>query len=893
MRRVIAACFALAVVGALATPAFAQADSELARVIGYFRDQYGDASVQPDVPKPPVRTVDQLPPLNPMGGDVGLPPVATDPFALDSVVEARFNFGGPGFPDSSGGPADSLLSITFDEVGNPVLVPVSLPDDGFWVPPSGPIGGDSLGGRLGLDLDDPGLQTFGGDDVIVVRDPDFTGDLSFVGTVIVRGGRVAGPAFALDAGCGGNIIEIGTADRLEGEPAWPAEFAPNDIFKDTGRAHVTRCQPGSGWSMLRLDNGGDFFQPATTRSFTLLSQQWWMTFHRPDELEGSEGHRTFVFLTPESGAYQPDSLAFYADPAFPDLANSPAPLIALDPFPGEALGAPLHIQVDLQGTWETPTDGTSGCDYYAKEYTTLLGIYPALDVQPEIVPLRLYDVVSGQIGEGTVTSNGELHLEAAGSGEGYTESWQMKGSAVDYLHSDEHGDCLYAGTVVGDGFDSFFDVFFEVPVTTTQGTEAPQSTITATTDSTLPGGGNLEGGSYREWNPIFLILGGLVIAVGGFWVYHRTRERGGSTPPPPTSHDDDDHAGNCDWAVYFNGVKLRPASGHECCVYHLSVKTVNPVFEMASKGRQDGTNPHGEDASADERLRIFDYDMVSQAPDMKGYAGTRTGPAGRQDWMHGLGDPVFEAGWKSTDAGSQLLQEKPLEEPVDVGVSLRYELVTTVGARLTSDCEDHDNWYTLDASSGISMFATQECTNGRPGPECPVELTASGIVDASVKGDVAYPLVMKAGTYPDELERKSPDTLPGPIGGIDAHDHATRPRSTWEKTDSTAGADQVNKDDTQVVLHSKLHLDSGQIVPIETWDTTERVTTDIRAELDHTLQVVGRMTPICDSGCGGHGRCDCAPEFTLRIAGGKGTITIDGATFDIERAFLAEEWDVS
>ncbi len=920
MKRLIATLSITMVVVVLISPALGSSHSELADVIQYFAQNYGDASVNPDVPKPPVREADPVDALSPFGGTSSLPMEVTDPLAIDTVIEARFNLGGPGLPDASGGPADAVIGIRFDVDGSPIFQPMPLPPGGFWVPPSGPdtlFGADGLAGALGLDLDDPGIQTFGGDDVIIVRDPQVA-TVPYDGTVIVRGGRLAGPGIPLTSDCGGNILELGTADLLTGEPIWSAPFAENDIFKGAGRSHVVRCQPGSGWMMTRFDNQGEFFSEVDTRSFTILANQWWMSFHRPDELAGSEGHRTFVFVTPGSNPYQPDTTAFFSHPAFPEMANAAAPLIGLDPFPGEGLGGPLPLQIQLTGTWDDPTDGSSGCNYYAKEYTTLIDLHPASALSGNDLPLKLYDVLSGQVSEGTMSSNGELHMEATGSGEGYTETWQMKGQAVEYLHSDEHGDCLYGG-VVTDGqaeMASFFDVFFEVE--TTEGpvapdaptaTDAPTVTEGPTTTEATPD----ESGSFRTWNPIYLIFGGLVLVIGGYWVYHRTRERGRSDPggtrvrkPPtpgggttaPPSHDDGDtDHHNCDWAVYFNSggnrQVLRPAKGHECCVYDLDVRTVNPVFEEAAKGRQDGRNPQGEDASPDERLRIFDYGMGSDGANVKGYASTRTGPAGRQDWMHGLGDPVFEAGWKSTAEGEQHDQMKPLEEPVDAGVSLRYQATTTLKANLTAGCPDYENTYSLNASSGVSMFATQECTNGRPGPECPVELTASGMLDASVRGDLAYPLVMKAATYPDELERKSPEWLEGPIGGIDSHDHATRPRTAWEDTDANTGANVVKKDATTVALTTLMHLDSGQIVPIEVWDTTERVTTHIQAELDHTLDVSGEMTTICTDGCGGHGRCDCSPNFAVKLIGGKGTIAVDGEVFDIERDWWGDEWVLS
>ena len=453
------------------------------------------------------------------------------------------------------------------------------------------------------------------------------------------------------------------------------------------------------------------------------------------------------------------------------------------------------------------------------------------------------------------------------------------------------GDLLVVGSTVLATTSTSSTSTSSTTTTTTAGTEpSDDDTTVGVTDD----GENLESGSFRVWVPIVIIIGGLVITIGGYWVYQRTRERGRTTGGPTAPRD---HHQNCDWALYFNdGGKrtvLRPAKGHECCVYDIEVRTTVPVVEMASIGRQDDDNPQGEDISPDQRLRMFDYDGWADGVDVGAYAATRTGPAGTQDWMHGLGDPRFEAGWKSTDEGTQHVQQKPLEERVDAGVSLRWEAKTTISATLTPDCPDYENTYELEASGNVGMAATSECTNGEPGPECPVELNTSGIVDASVSGDLNYPLVMKAATYPDELERKAPGAPDGPVGGIDSHDHATRPRSDWEDSDSNSGGVVLKQDVTSFELTSLLHIDSGQIVPMETWDTTERVTTDIQADLDHTAGLTGEMDTDCDQGCGGHGECLCAPKFELKVVGGKGTLEVDGETHKIQSSRFTDEWVLS
>lgn len=446
----------------------------------------------------------------------------------------------------------------------------------------------------------------------------------------------------------------------------------------------------------------------------------------------------------------------------------------------------------------------------------------------------------------------------------------------------------------------FGQVSYSIAVETTTTTTTPQTTTTTAAPS--GGGGQTDGGTTDQGEgdtgsgsmlPIVFTVLGVVVVGGGYWLYTRTRER---TPGSVTSTTQAHHT-QCDWALYFNSggtrVNLRPAQGHECCVYDVEIEQDIPLIEEAQKGRQDDDNPQGEDRSPDERLRMFDWDGWSSGPNAGAYAATRTGPFGTQDWMQGLGDPRFEAGWKSTDEGEQHIQHKPLEEPVDAGLSIRYETKTTLKATLTPGCPDYENEYELQAESDVEMVAGLECTNGEPGPECPVELSASGILDASVSGDLNYDLVIKAASYPDELERKAPNAPEGPVGGIDSHDHATRPRSDWEDSQSNSGSNTVKQDATTFDLTTLVHIDSGQIVPMEVWDTTERVTTDIGGSLYHKAGISGRMTTDCTDGCGGHGKCLCAPEFELNIDGGKGKLVVDGETYDIEAPWLGTYWFLS
>jgi hypothetical protein len=349
---------------------------------------------------------------------------------------------------------------------------------------------------------------------------------------------------------------------------------------------------------------------------------------------------------------------------------------------------------------------------------------------------------------------------------------------------------------------------------------------------------------------------------------------------------------SCDWAVYFHDgtkwVPLREPSiaSHECCVYRIRVRTKIRRHSQVAKARQD---------AGDDRLQIPDYDFAWTGLNLDGHTSTRSGPRGRLDWMQGLGDPTEQAELASEEEYRQQAQG---EEPPELAVHLEHSEVTRVEVKLEAGCPEYTNTYRGWGGSTLAVMATQECTNDDPAPECPVELNAFGWSWGEVWGDLNYWFGDFAGTDLDELEgamrlreqldpEEREETSPPHRGHPlwDGHDHVTRDRETYEASDNGTDTQIVEDDRFVTWIMSEYELDSGQLVPVHVWPTTERVSTHIESGLIHAVDVDGKMIPEnCESnGCGGHGECRCKPEFKIKFDGALTKITVDGKSFWIQR----------
>lgn len=463
----------------------------------------------------------------------------------------------------------------------------------------------------------------------------------------------------------------------------------------------------------------------------------------------------------------------------------------------------------------------------------------------------------------------------------------------------------------------------EPSTTTTTATSTTTTTLATAEDEGEETGdiGNLESGSFSQFVTIAVIVVGGIAVVVGFWIYYRTRERGRPETETPGVSTDDGEGGDdprdtgppvvygeeidhtqCDWALYVsdggNRKLLRPADGHECCVYDIVISTVVDDHDEAARGRQDAESSHVADASPDERTRIPDVGFGQGGGGLWGWASARSGPAGRLDWMQGLGDPRENAG-RVTDHSPlvQVEQTRTLEEGPELAAYLTHLETTVITATLEAECPGHTNTYTLDGTSQANVQASYECTNRSPGPECPIEFTASGWIDAYVAGDLTYAASQEVGSDVDEIEplaervRRRMEAA-GPVTMTDSHDHATRARDTFEDLQTGNGANVVLKDALTITMASGLVLDAGTIVPVATWPTTERVTADIYADLNHDITVDAKMErgDCAATACGGHGDCLCAPEFNLVVRGNDARLTVEGITYRLVRPAPDGTW---
>jgi len=433
------------------------------------------------------------------------------------------------------------------------------------------------------------------------------------------------------------------------------------------------------------------------------------------------------------------------------------------------------------------------------------------------------------------------------------------------------------------------------PTTTTTTTEATTTTIdesasaaavTTTTVATEEptNGTETESGGFPWW--ILILIGLILIIAGGLWGW--TRLFGGGeddddgedprdTPPPVAYGEVIEHA-QCDWAVYFDDknkglVPLRkPLAGMECCKYIIRVSTEIILHEQAARGRQD---------AGDDRLRMPDYDFAWDMLDLSAHGSARSGPLGRQDWMHGYGDPIDQS---QLAPDSEYLQRFQGQEAPEVAVHLYHREETTIGVDLEAGCPEYDNEYGLFGSAELDMLATQECTNDSPAPQCPVEVLSSGWFIGRIGGDLSADVYDESLGDFDDLERGSDE----PKWLEMSHQHVNnlaqeKPTYSFSTTDSDS--DTLTTDSTEVTVYSSALADAGIIVPVHVWPTTERVSAHLEGSLHYGIDVDGTMTPKnCESNaCGGHGECLCKPNFKLNITTGTATITVDDEVHHIRR----------
>jgi hypothetical protein len=423
-----------------------------------------------------------------------------------------------------------------------------------------------------------------------------------------------------------------------------------------------------------------------------------------------------------------------------------------------------------------------------------------------------------------------------------------------------------------------------------------------TTEATLPGGGNTEGGSFSIWIPI-VILG---VIVGGFTVYYRTRERTKQLPPldggeddgddprdtpPPTAYGEIIEYAGCGWALYWTdqwGVPqpLRLPGGlvEICCKYYVTVKT-SANSAVLKQSRQDGTT---------ERLRLYDAGRDLDGVRIEARAGARSGPAGRQDWMQGLGDPTDQTGVKA----GEFRQLQPAEEPPDVSAHAEHWERTTLAVTLVAGCPEYTNLYDLEGESHMSVMATHECTN-EAGDPCPVELSAMGSMKGAIEGPQKFRTGVshELGGTPDDLDREQSSTddqrTYKPRAG---HDHAEKDRVTYEFTAEDKSTEVADIDHLNIVVRNQVKLDAAQIVPEEVWPTTERVSAHVETTIGHEVTVRAFLKPegCAANGCRGHGTCGCDASFEVSLSRFGSSLVVEDKAYEVVRTPKppgVDEWE--
>ncbi len=395
-----------------------------------------------------------------------------------------------------------------------------------------------------------------------------------------------------------------------------------------------------------------------------------------------------------------------------------------------------------------------------------------------------------------------------------------------------------------------------------------------------------------------------------------TRERTPTPPPttppalPPTTGggemamildpmdgvppDEDEPVTECGWEVIFDDdgvevpLKTLRRGQQRCCVYRIRIVTDTLYNDAVASFRQDAPA---------ERQYIPVLEQAPTAMDWDGITATRSGPAGRQDWQHGDGDPVDTSGQGDPTSYFQVGQG---EERLDVATQIFHLEKTTVEVVLEPGCNGHANTFASESEARLWMLSSQECTNDDPGPACPVELSAFGAADAMASGDTNVWVGYEHGTDTDELERHASalaDMAPAdrerwapPVldvtGGWDGHDHETRAKLDLENSSSDTSSESKDDVHWRAVFSTNAALLAGQLVPTSTWPTTERVSSHIQFGLGLSLDLTATLdTPDCPDDCSAHPGLQChgGAGFSLHLGSSGSSIAVEGEVYGVDR----------
>lgn len=459
-------------------------------------------------------------PVSPFGGPSTAPMDMTARATVDDTIEVVVH-PGPPFTQFM----DMGVDLTFvpevkaDGSIEMVIVPPAIPQQ--WVPPVDQTQVDTViddfffGHLLGDDMPVDFADQFATGQPFPVNGAMFvpTGDgvmPSLTQPFVVRGARThANPDGSI---CDGQIVEMFSADHIEGFIPWVAQpFAPNDSFAGTDHAWVTRCVNGQLQPTQLLVNNGSNFQPAPTGAMSLVYPDAFFQLIPSNEVFGSMGSRTGVFVTDGANPFQPDNSAFSSLPVYPELQATAPPVFMEHPW------QPATIHPIAFGF----SEGDQGTPAFENNYGILID---AKDESGEIgeFSVEIFQFDRYQLSQGLVTYDSDTNTitdgVVTGSGEGYTESYDFGTGVYTY---DTGTPEVFDFAVVAGAIDSVYSEMDELTearlaaalvdtTTTTQSSSTGEST-----DSTLaPTTKEASGDAIDPF--IWLILIGLFLLVLGF-----------------------------------------------------------------------------------------------------------------------------------------------------------------------------------------------------------------------------------------------------------------------------------------------------------------------------------------------------------------------------------------
>ncbi|MEZ5175409.1 MAG: hypothetical protein R2823_04305 [Acidimicrobiia bacterium] len=491
--------------------------SELAKLIRAFRD------AQVTGPNVEVTDPDDVDVLSPFGGPSQLPMDMQDQVRIASTIEFQVF---PGQRYTHFAPMGTEILISNADNGAVTTELVDLPLQQGWIPPldqGAPFTVDSFFDVFfDIDLPPDFGPMFGQGEPFEVDGAILVPPAGGVPTPMDQPLTIRGAVFGepLPNGyCNGTIVEFFSGDAIMGQQGWtPADFAPNDVFTDLRQAHVSRCVDGVIQPTQWLRSNGSSFQPEGSRASSVWFPGGFMQIIPNDEIIDSTGSRIGGFITPSDNPFQPDTTGFSTFPNFPSLHSHEMPTTFINhPWPGAA----LHPVAYEFGESDT---GSAG---FQDNYGLLL------DTEDEVGEPNEFSAMAIQLGTyqlkfGILTYDADADSYSGtleGSGEGYSEQWDVTAGDIEYTYTNDEGTQVYPGMVL-DGTDaSLLEEMATVTAervaaaTTTTTTAATTTTaedtatggVTTTVATSTPADG---GGGFFIWLLLALVI---LAIVGGLW----------------------------------------------------------------------------------------------------------------------------------------------------------------------------------------------------------------------------------------------------------------------------------------------------------------------------------------------------------------------------------------